>query len=307
MVDMPMGMARLQARFMEMLPGKPLTRDQLLMLQQDNVVAPTCRDCTSSVSCRRRWNWWCRPICGDSSRAAARRRVLPAGTDRPAEPTCRCRRKADRSAGLARRAARCDKRRRCATLYHLPLSPFSRKVRLVLAEKRLPFDLRAGEGLGAAGGIPGAQPGRHRADAGRGQRPRDSRFRRDLRIPGRGLSRHPAARAARWRNGWRRAGWWPGSTASSPPRSTRNLLGEKFMKRMAGRGNPDAAAMRTGYLALRYHLEYLGWLAETRKWLAGSAISLADFRRGGASVVPGLHRRRGLDACRSRPGTGTRG
>src|SRR4249920_18033 len=28
-------------------------------------------------------------------------------------------------------------------LYHLPLSPFSRKVRLVLAEKRLPFDLRS--------------------------------------------------------------------------------------------------------------------------------------------------------------------
>src|ERR1700730_11671787 len=29
------------------------------------------------------------------------------------------------------------------TLYHLPLSPHSRKVRLVLAEKRLPFDLRS--------------------------------------------------------------------------------------------------------------------------------------------------------------------
>ena len=27
-------------------------------------------------------------------------------------------------------------------LYHLPLSPFSRKIRLVLAEKRLPFELR---------------------------------------------------------------------------------------------------------------------------------------------------------------------
>src|SRR5580658_4052689 len=27
-------------------------------------------------------------------------------------------------------------------LYHLPLSPYSRKVRLVLAEKRLPFDLK---------------------------------------------------------------------------------------------------------------------------------------------------------------------
>src|SRR3978361_2495257 len=28
-------------------------------------------------------------------------------------------------------------------LYHIPLSPFSRKVRLVLAEKRLPFELKA--------------------------------------------------------------------------------------------------------------------------------------------------------------------
>ena len=27
-------------------------------------------------------------------------------------------------------------------LYHLPLSPFCRKVRLALAEKRLPFELR---------------------------------------------------------------------------------------------------------------------------------------------------------------------
>jgi uncharacterized protein YbjT (DUF2867 family) len=40
MVDIPMGLARLQARVMELLPGKPLTRDQLLMLQQDNVVSP---------------------------------------------------------------------------------------------------------------------------------------------------------------------------------------------------------------------------------------------------------------------------
>jgi glutathione S-transferase len=68
--------------------------------------------------------------------------------------------------------------------------------------------------------------------------------------------------------------WFDGKFAAEV---TRNLLGEKFMKRMAGRGNPDAQAIRTGYIALRYHLDYLGWLAETRKWLAGSAISLADF------------------------------
>jgi uncharacterized protein YbjT (DUF2867 family) len=38
MIDVPMALARLQARFMELVPGKPLTRDQLLMLQHDNVV-----------------------------------------------------------------------------------------------------------------------------------------------------------------------------------------------------------------------------------------------------------------------------
>lgn len=40
LVDIPMGLARLQAGLMEMLPGKPLTRDQLLMLSRDNVVTP---------------------------------------------------------------------------------------------------------------------------------------------------------------------------------------------------------------------------------------------------------------------------
>jgi len=37
LVDIPLGLARLQAVFMEFLPGKPLTRDQLLMLQRHNV------------------------------------------------------------------------------------------------------------------------------------------------------------------------------------------------------------------------------------------------------------------------------
>jgi uncharacterized protein YbjT (DUF2867 family) len=40
LVDIPLGLARLQAFFMEFLPGKPLTRDQLVMLQRNNVVGP---------------------------------------------------------------------------------------------------------------------------------------------------------------------------------------------------------------------------------------------------------------------------
>lgn len=37
LIDVPLSLARLQACIMEWLPGKPLTRDQLLMLQRDNV------------------------------------------------------------------------------------------------------------------------------------------------------------------------------------------------------------------------------------------------------------------------------
>lgn len=40
LLPMPMALARLQARFAELLPNKPLTRDQLLLLARDNVVAP---------------------------------------------------------------------------------------------------------------------------------------------------------------------------------------------------------------------------------------------------------------------------
>ena len=51
---------------------------------------------------------------------------------------------------LARRVAQCHKRR-MRLLYHLPLSPYSRKVRLALAEKRLPHELRL-ESVGAPAG-----------------------------------------------------------------------------------------------------------------------------------------------------------
>lgn len=40
LVAVPGGIAQLQARVMECVPGKPLTRDQLLLLARDNVVAP---------------------------------------------------------------------------------------------------------------------------------------------------------------------------------------------------------------------------------------------------------------------------
>ena len=162
------------------------------------------------------------------------------------------------------------------TLYHLPLSPFARKVRLVLAEKRLPFELRVEKvwerrpeylEQNPAGTVPTLieDNGLVIADSGVICEYLDEAY-PDSGLMGRTLAERVEVR--------RLAAWFDGKFASEV---TQNLVGEKFMRRLAGRGNPDPAAIRTGYVALRYHLDYIGWLAETRKWLAGGTMSLADF------------------------------
>ncbi|KAA5803789.1 glutathione S-transferase family protein [Alkalicaulis satelles] len=54
------------------------------------------------------------------------------------------------------------------------------------------------------------------------------------------------------------------------------LLHEKIEKRLQGLGAPDPAAIRAGRDALRWHLDYVGALLETREGLAGPRFSLAD-------------------------------
>jgi glutathione S-transferase len=59
---------------------------------------------------------------------------------------------------------------------------------------------------------------------------------------------------------------------------TRNLLTEKIYKRFMpnGGGGPDSGAIRAGKANIGIHLDYIGWLTERRTWLAGPAMSLAD-------------------------------
>jgi glutathione S-transferase len=57
---------------------------------------------------------------------------------------------------------------------------------------------------------------------------------------------------------------------------TRNLVGEKMMKRFLGLGEPNSAAIRAGHANLPVHLDYISYLAERRSWLAGDQMSLAD-------------------------------
>ncbi len=57
---------------------------------------------------------------------------------------------------------------------------------------------------------------------------------------------------------------------------TVNLVGEKLIKRLSGQGYPAAVNIRAGLANIHYHLDYIGYLAERRRWLAGEHFSLAD-------------------------------
>ena len=62
---------------------------------------------------------------------------------------------------------------------------------------------------------------------------------------------------------------------------TENLLVERVYKRLRKQGEPDSTYVRAGASNLRTHLEYLSWLADRRKWLAGDQLSFADFAAAG--------------------------
>ena len=161
-------------------------------------------------------------------------------------------------------------------LHHLPLSPFSRKVRLVLSEKRLPFELKVERmwerrpeflDLNPAGTVPMLveENGLSIPDSAVICEYLEEAY-PDTPLLGRTLAERVEVR--------RLAAWFDGKFHHEV---TRNLLGEKFLKRVMGKGNPDATALRAGYANMRYHLDYVGWLAASRNWLAGPSLSLADF------------------------------
>lgn len=54
------------------------------------------------------------------------------------------------------------------------------------------------------------------------------------------------------------------------------VLYEKVNKQFAGEGVPASDAIRAGLSNIRYHLDYIGYLTERRRWLAGEEFSLAD-------------------------------
>lgn len=58
---------------------------------------------------------------------------------------------------------------------------------------------------------------------------------------------------------------------------TSKLLYERVNKKMMGQGFPDSRNVKDGAKAIKYHLDYMTWLLDHRRWLAGDVMTLADF------------------------------
>ena len=61
---------------------------------------------------------------------------------------------------------------------------------------------------------------------------------------------------------------------------SRDLLSEKVYQRMRAE-SPDINVLRAARSNLRYHLSYISFLADTRRWLGGDVLSFADLAAAG--------------------------
>jgi glutathione S-transferase len=160
-------------------------------------------------------------------------------------------------------------------LYHVALCPFSRKVRVVLNEKALAHQLQVEKvwdrrpqflALNPAGQVPVLveDDGFVLAESGA-----ICEYLEEIAAKPVLLGTKPKARA----EVRRLVGWFD---LKFDRDVTRNLVGEKMMKRFLGLGEPNSAAIRAGHANLPIHLDYISYLAERRSWLAGDDLSLAD-------------------------------
>lgn len=161
-------------------------------------------------------------------------------------------------------------------LYQFPLCPFSRKVRLLLGEKGVGYELvneapwdRRDEflDLNPAGQVPVM------ADTERGVTLIDSSViceffeetvGKSAMLNGTSTDRAEIRRLAIWFD----TNFYADITAP--------LLHERMLKRVVHRMPPDAKVLREAMKAAVAHLDYIDYLLDHRTWIGGATISLAD-------------------------------
>lgn len=161
-------------------------------------------------------------------------------------------------------------------LYQFPLCPFSRKVRLLLGEKGVAYDLVTEYPWEARPGYRDIDP------AGRTPAMHDAT--RDLTMSdsvaiceyfeeteaGKPLYAGSAGQRAEIR---RLIAWFDSkfyAEVGAP------LLQEKMIKRLFYRQTPDATMLRHAMRAATAHMEMLGSLLDHHNWLTGTTMTMAD-------------------------------
>ena len=160
-------------------------------------------------------------------------------------------------------------------LYHYPLSPFSRKVRLTLAEKKIEVELVEEKyweqdtdflRRNPAGKVPILKMGnRTLSDSAAICEYLDEIHPEPALMPKTPEGRFEVRRLVAWFDDK-----FHGEVTSK-------LLGERVFRKVMGTGYPDSTNVKEGARAVKYHLDYMAWLLDQRRWLAGNDLTLADF------------------------------
>lgn len=160
-------------------------------------------------------------------------------------------------------------------LYHVPLSPFCRKVRLCLAEKGLEVDLveeryweRDPDFIrrNPAGKVPVIRiDGLTLSESAAICEYLDEVYPTPALMP-----RDPRERA----EVRRLVGWFDDTFFREV---TVQVLYERVNKKLTGEGYPDSRNVKMGLRKVKDHLDYMAHLLDNRRWLAGDVMTMADF------------------------------
>ncbi len=167
-------------------------------------------------------------------------------------------------------------------LYHYPLHPFSRKIRLMLAEKQLPFEEKIEQywerrpaflAMNPASSVPVLveEGGLTLSDSNAIVEYLEEKY------PERSLLRTSMSEgdhSIKEKSEVRRiSGWFNNKFYYEV---TKYILDEKVFKYYKRQGAPNSSAIRAAKHNILYHLDYIAYLLQKRKWLAGNVITLAD-------------------------------
>ena len=160
-------------------------------------------------------------------------------------------------------------------LYHFALSPFSRKVRLCLAEKKIEVELveekyweQSAEFLrrSPAGRVPILRvEGRNMTESLPICEYLEEVYPDPMLIPTGTEERYEVRRLVNWFDD------------KFYSEVSQKLSRERLIKKISGAGFPDSKNVKEGAKRIKYHLDYMTWLLDRRRWLAGDVMTLADF------------------------------